>query len=168
MIGFCGVGLLVLPGFGYSREGERAIRSLAPSLAADGIELFVPTYIARGGLDVVAWDRAAGARAGLATEARVKVVETLEALVEALAPPRVVWLMLPAGAPTEETLTQLRPVISPGDVPEAEEVIYGHTSSLKPVVFNDETYMPPEVAKALKAQGVWKDAGKSEKDSAPK
>ena len=58
----------------------------------------------------------AGARAGLATEARVKVVETLEALVEALAPPRVVWLMLPAGAPTEETLTQLRPLISPGDV----------------------------------------------------
>jgi 6-phosphogluconate dehydrogenase len=55
--------------------------------------------IARGGLDVVAWDRAAGARAGLATEARVKVVETLEALVEALAPPRVVWLMLPAGGP---------------------------------------------------------------------
>jgi hypothetical protein len=43
--------LLVLPGFGYTREGERAIRSLAPSLAADGIELFVPTYIARGGLD---------------------------------------------------------------------------------------------------------------------
>lgn len=41
----------MLPGFGYSREGERAIRSLAPSLAADGIELFVPTYIARGGLD---------------------------------------------------------------------------------------------------------------------
>ena len=72
--------------------------------------------IARGGLDVVAWDRAAGARAGLATEARVKVVETLEALVEGLAPPRVVWLMLPAGAPTEETLTQLRPLISPGDV----------------------------------------------------
>jgi hypothetical protein len=43
--------LLVLPGFGYSREGERAIRSLAPALAAEGIELFVPTYIARGGLD---------------------------------------------------------------------------------------------------------------------
>jgi len=43
--------LLVLPGFGYTREGERAVRSLAPSLAADGFELFVPTYIARGGLD---------------------------------------------------------------------------------------------------------------------
>jgi hypothetical protein len=43
--------LLVLPGFGYGRGGERAIRALAPALAADGIELLVPTYIARGGLD---------------------------------------------------------------------------------------------------------------------
>jgi cytochrome c-type biogenesis protein CcmE len=33
---------------------------------------------------------------------------------------------------------------------------------------HDETYMPPEVAKALKAQGVWKDAGKSPKDLVPK
>jgi cytochrome c-type biogenesis protein CcmE len=33
---------------------------------------------------------------------------------------------------------------------------------------HDETYMPPEVAKALKAQGVWKDAGKSAKDLLPK
>ena len=72
--------------------------------------------IARGGLGVVAWDRAAGARAGLAAEAGVTVVETLDGLVQALKPPRVVWLMLPAGAPTEETLTQLRPLVSPGDV----------------------------------------------------
>ena len=43
--------LLVLPGFGYSRDGERAIRALAPAMRAEGIDLFVPTYIARGGLD---------------------------------------------------------------------------------------------------------------------
>jgi hypothetical protein len=42
--------LLVLPGFGYNRGAERAIHALAPALAADGIELLVPTYIARGGL----------------------------------------------------------------------------------------------------------------------
>jgi hypothetical protein len=42
--------LLILPGFGYSRDGEKALKSLAPSMAADGIELFVPTYIDRGGL----------------------------------------------------------------------------------------------------------------------
>jgi len=29
---------------------------------------------------------------------------------------------------------------------------------------HDEKYMPPEVANALKAQGVWKDAGKAMKD----
>jgi len=60
--------------------------------------------IARGGLGVVAWDRAAGARAGLAAEAGVTVVETLDGLVQALKPPRVVWLMLPA-------VTSVRPSI---------------------------------------------------------
>jgi cytochrome c-type biogenesis protein CcmE len=29
---------------------------------------------------------------------------------------------------------------------------------------HDENYMPPEVAKALKAQGVWKDPGKAKQD----
>ena len=43
--------LLVLPGFGYSRAGEKALRSLAPEMAAQGIDLFVPTYIARSGLN---------------------------------------------------------------------------------------------------------------------
>ena len=65
--------------------------------------------IARGGLEVVAWDRAAGARAGLAAEAGVTVVETLEGLVQALKPPRVVWLILPAGAPTERRGASCRP-----------------------------------------------------------
>ena len=43
--------LLVLPGFGYSRDGEKALRALAPSIAAEGVDLYVPTYISRGGLD---------------------------------------------------------------------------------------------------------------------
>jgi hypothetical protein len=43
--------VLVLPGFGYGRAGERALRAIAPTMAADGFELFVPTYVARGGLD---------------------------------------------------------------------------------------------------------------------
>jgi 6-phosphogluconate dehydrogenase len=72
--------------------------------------------IARAGLSAVAWDRAAGARAGLAGEARVTSVETLAALVEALPAPRVVWLMLPAGAPTEDTVVELRALLAAGDV----------------------------------------------------
>jgi hypothetical protein len=43
--------LLVLPGFGYSRAGEHALRSLGPSLAAEGFDLYVPTYVARSGLE---------------------------------------------------------------------------------------------------------------------
>ena len=43
--------LLVLPGFGYGRGGETALKALAQTMAAEGIELFVPTYISRGGLD---------------------------------------------------------------------------------------------------------------------
>ena len=33
---------------------------------------------------------------------------------------------------------------------------------------HDETYMPPEVAKALKAQGVWQGASKDAKGAVPK
>jgi 6-phosphogluconate dehydrogenase len=72
--------------------------------------------IARAGLDVVAWDRAAGARAGVTGEPRVTVVETLAALVGALPAPRAVWLMLPAGAPTEDTLAELSGLLGSGDV----------------------------------------------------
>ncbi|MEN3336742.1 MAG: hypothetical protein V7647_418, partial [Acidobacteriota bacterium] len=46
-----GDALLVLPGFGYSRAGEQAFRSLAGPMAADGVDLYVPTFVARGGLE---------------------------------------------------------------------------------------------------------------------
>src|SRR6185503_10510623 len=72
--------------------------------------------IARAGLEVVAWDRAAGARSALASEARIRMVETLEALANELPAPRAVWMMLPAGEPTEQVLERLQALLSPGDV----------------------------------------------------
>jgi 6-phosphogluconate dehydrogenase len=72
--------------------------------------------MARAGLEVVAWDRAAGARAGIAGEPHVTVVDALPGLVQTLPAPRVLWLMLPAGTPTEQTLTELRGLLSAGDV----------------------------------------------------
>jgi hypothetical protein len=42
--------LLVLPGFGYGRAGEKALRSLAASMARDGVDLYAPTYVTRSGL----------------------------------------------------------------------------------------------------------------------
>jgi hypothetical protein len=43
--------LLVLPGFGYSAAGERALRRLAPGMRADGVDLYLPDYVARRGLE---------------------------------------------------------------------------------------------------------------------
>jgi 6-phosphogluconate dehydrogenase len=41
---------------------------------------------------------------------------SLEELVGQLEPPRVVWLMIPAGAPTEESIAQLLDLLERGDV----------------------------------------------------
>ena len=71
--------------------------------------------LARGGHRVVGWDRAPGATRAL-EEAGGSGAATLDALVAALAPPRAVWLMVPAGAPTEEATLALRDLLAPGDV----------------------------------------------------
>src|SRR5262245_55857609 len=42
--------LLILPGFGYGRAAEDTLRALAPALAAEGLDLYVPSYISRRGL----------------------------------------------------------------------------------------------------------------------
>ena len=43
-------------------------------------------------------------------------VPTLRALAEALDAPRVVWVMVPSGRVTDETITSLAEVLSPGDL----------------------------------------------------
>src|SRR5690606_23110637 len=68
--------------------------------------------LARGGHRVVGFDRA-GARGEVA---ELETVQSLPELVAALPVPRVVWLMVPAGAPVDLTLDQLLPLLQPGDV----------------------------------------------------
>jgi len=41
---------------------------------------------------------------------------SLDELVERLAPPRAIWVMVPAGAPTEQVVTDLGKRLAPGDV----------------------------------------------------
>jgi 6-phosphogluconate dehydrogenase len=72
--------------------------------------------LARAGHAVLAWDRSLEARAGVAQEPGVQDAGTLEQLVAQLPAPRIVWLMLPAGAPTQETLARLVPLLATGDV----------------------------------------------------
>ena len=72
--------------------------------------------LARGGVDVVGFDRGAEARAALAGEPRVTAAASLAELVSRIAAPRCVWMMLPAGAPSEETLQQLYGLLARGDL----------------------------------------------------
>jgi 6-phosphogluconate dehydrogenase len=74
--------------------------------------------MARGGLQVNGFDPSEAARAALAEEPRIALHASLQAAVHAQpeAVPRIVWLMLPAGAITEQTLTALEGLLRPGDV----------------------------------------------------
>src|SRR5437764_10046886 len=65
--------------------------------------------------EVVAWDRNEEAVKGVASEG-AEGASSLSEVVHALAPPRVVWLMLPSGRPTEETILALEDLLDDGDV----------------------------------------------------
>ncbi|TCZ58757.1 phosphogluconate dehydrogenase (NAD(+)-dependent, decarboxylating) [Roseicella aquatilis] len=69
----------------------------------------------RAGHACAAFDRDPAAREALAAEG-AQAVPDLPAMVAALAPPRALWIMLPAGAATEEAIETLAPLLSPGDV----------------------------------------------------
>ncbi|MFF0308898.1 phosphogluconate dehydrogenase (NAD(+)-dependent, decarboxylating) [Streptosporangium sp. NPDC004379] len=60
----------------------------------------------RGGHDVVGYDR----------DPSISDVASLKELVDRLQEPRAVWVMVPAGAPTQATIEQLGELLSPGDV----------------------------------------------------
>ncbi len=62
----------------------------------------------------VVYDRDPAPGQALAAEGAVAVAD-LQALVAALVPPRAVWVMLPAGAATEDAVTALAGLLSPGD-----------------------------------------------------
>ncbi|GIH93175.1 phosphogluconate dehydrogenase (NAD(+)-dependent, decarboxylating) [Planobispora siamensis] len=60
----------------------------------------------RGGHDVVGYDR----------DPAISDVASLQELVDRLEAPRAVWVMVPAGAPTQATIEELGKALSPGDI----------------------------------------------------
>ena len=58
------------------------------------------------GLDVVGYDR----------NLAVSDVADLKMLVGSLTPPRIVWVMVPSGAPTRAVVAELADLLSPGDI----------------------------------------------------
>lgn len=83
------------------------------------------TRLGRGGHEVVVYDRdaktVARSAAGGATGA-----SSLEDLVGKLPAPRAVWVMVPAGEPTEQTIQSLAKILSSGDA-----IIDGGNSNYK-------------------------------------
>ncbi|WP_434047978.1 MULTISPECIES: phosphogluconate dehydrogenase (NAD(+)-dependent, decarboxylating) [Sorangium] len=69
----------------------------------------------RGGHEVVAFDLNQESVKQLAAEG-AEAASSLGEAVEKLAPTRVVWVMLPAGAPTERVVQELGEQLAPGDV----------------------------------------------------
>lgn len=66
------------------------------------------------GIQVYGYDVSQAARAR-AAEAGICVTDSLPELIAALHAPRIIWLMLPAGAATEDMIKRLSEVLSHGD-----------------------------------------------------
>ncbi len=101
----------------------------------------------RGGHRVVGWATDDAAVARLAADGGVPA-RSLDELVAKLPAPRAVWVMVPAGAPTEETVRSLSEKLSAGDA----------------VVDGGNSYFKDDVrrAKLLAARGIaYLDAGTS-------
>ncbi len=74
----------------------------------------MPERLLKGGHQVVVYDRSNDAVAASAAKGAT-AAGSLEDVVKALTPPRAVWVMLPAGAPTVDTIDRLGSLLSPGD-----------------------------------------------------
>jgi 6-phosphogluconate dehydrogenase len=70
----------------------------------------------RGGIEVVVWNRNPEVSQALAAETGAVAAASPAALAAQLGPPRVLWLMLPAGDVTQQQLDVLAPLLAGGDV----------------------------------------------------
>jgi 6-phosphogluconate dehydrogenase len=96
----------------------------------------------RGGHDVVGYDR----------DPKVSEVASLDELVAKLPPPRVIWIMVPAGDPTEQTVESLAKLVAPGDV-----IIDGGNSYFRDSIRRAETLAEDGVGfvDAGVSGGIW-------------
>jgi 6-phosphogluconate dehydrogenase len=68
-----------------------------------------------GGHSVIGYDRAPEPAAKL-RELGGGTASSVEDLVQQLTPPRAIWLMIPAGAPTHQQIVELAGLLAPGDI----------------------------------------------------
>lgn len=105
--------------------------------------------LARGGHDVLAYDRAPGIATALAGEhPRIRAAGTIAGIVKGMGKPRHLWVMVPAGRATDSAVRALAKSLSRGDV-----IIDGGNSNFRESM---------ERAKSLARRGIrFVDAGTS-------
>ena len=70
----------------------------------------------KDGHQIVGYNRTPSVTKELAKKEGLLAVFSLEELIEKLSQPRVVWIMVPAGEPTEQMIDQVRTLLDKGDV----------------------------------------------------
>jgi 6-phosphogluconate dehydrogenase len=93
----------------------------------------------QGGHQVVVYDRSADAIKGVAQKGAL-ASDSLEDMGGQLKPPRLFWLMIPAGAPVDDTIQRLQGSLSPGDV-----IVDGGNSNYKDSVRRAEDLRSKQV-----------------------
>ena len=109
------------------------------------------TRLSRGGHHIAAFDRSAEAVAKAETVG-ARGAASLEALVRALAAPRAVWVMVPAGEATESTVNALAGLLAPGDT-----IIDGGNSNFHDDVRRAKALAPKQIhyVDAGTSGGIW-------------
>jgi 6-phosphogluconate dehydrogenase len=107
--------------------------------------------LTQGGHQCVVYDRNAETVDALAKEGPIGA-RSLAEIVEKLSAPRAVWIMLPSGAPTEETVTALSKLLAAGDA-----IIDGGNSFYKDDVRRSAMLKPAGIhyLDAGTSGGVW-------------
>ena len=87
----------------------------------------------QGGHEIVGFNRTESVTLEMADNDGLIPATSLDEVVENLSSPRIVWMMVPAGDPTEKTIQSLIPLLSRGDV-----LIDGGNSNYKDTVRRGE------------------------------
>jgi 6-phosphogluconate dehydrogenase len=105
----------------------------------------------QGGHQVVVYDRTPQAVSALASKGAAGS-DSLEDLGQKLKAPRIFWLMIPAGAPVDDTIQRLEDTLAPGDV-----IVDGGNSNYKDSIRRAETLRTQQVEflDAGVSGGIW-------------
>jgi 6-phosphogluconate dehydrogenase len=112
---------------------------------------FMTERLLKGGHRVVAYDRTPAVVQGMVGKG-ARGADTLDKMVAQLQAPRVVWLMVPSGAPVDQTIEQLLPHLAEGDT-----IIDGGNSYYKDTIRRGEALAQKKInfVDSGTSGGVW-------------